>query len=303
MVFLLLSSAPMVARAALVVFLLIATPALAGERTFVFSPADFVGILDAFNGEVLAHSASFGTQVRIRPDGVRFFGRSCASLRDGVTGISRIRILDGAGRAAQLASRRPNLQLGLALQSMGADPWAPPATARTLRASWVVDTSTTGALGFVTSGFGKHDATATIRESASTDIIGSFLVNVHIFSDVGTGPASLAVALTTDSPPVKAANRPKRSECFAVVSVYPVDVKALRDLLAATTMPDTTRARLSGILDDIVGFVADNRSARAARAAKRFAVNVAENVGAGISADDAQPMITRGLLVSDALGL
>src|SRR5690349_21659979 len=136
MVFLLLSSAPMLARAALVVFLLIATPALAAERTFIFSPADFVGILDVFNGDVLAQSASLGTQVRIRPNGVRFFGRNCASLRDGVTGISRIRILDGAGRAAQLASRRPNLKLGLALQAMGAAPWSTPATARTLRAGW-----------------------------------------------------------------------------------------------------------------------------------------------------------------------
>lgn len=303
LVFILLNSVPMLARAALVVLLLIAAPAAAVERTFVFSPADLVAIVDAFNGDVLAHSASFGGQVRIGPNGVRFFGRGCASLHDGVSGISRVRILDGAGRAAQLASRRPNLQLGLALQSMGAKVWASPATARTVRASWVSDPSTTGAVGFVTTGFANRDASAAIRESASSDIVPAFLAQVDLLSEVGTGPVSLAVALTTDTPPARFGGRLKRSECFAVVSTYPADVKALRDLLAATSMPDATRVRLSGLLDDAVSYVAANDGKRAARTAKRFAQLVAENVGSGIAADDAEPMITRGLLVSDALGL
>src|SRR5882724_1743446 len=127
MVLVLLTSAPMAALVALFLTLLIAAPAAAVERTFIFSPADFVSMVDTFNGEVLTRSASFRGQVRIRPEGVRFFGRSCPSLRSGANGISRIRILESAARAAALAGRRPNLRLGFALQSMGIASWAPPA--------------------------------------------------------------------------------------------------------------------------------------------------------------------------------
>jgi hypothetical protein len=80
-------------------------------------------------------------------------------------------------------------------------------------------------------------------------------------------------------------------------------VQALRDLLATTSMPDGTRALLSGTIDDIVRWVAAGQPVRAQRQAKHFALLVAENVGSGIAADDAEPLIMRGFLVSDALGL
>jgi hypothetical protein len=294
----------MVLLLALLVGLVTATPAAATERTFVFSRADFAAMIDTFNGEVLARSADFGRQLRIRPDGVKFFGRSCTSLGDGTHVISRIRVLDGADRAAQLAGkRRPNVKLGDALTSMNVAAWNPPTTTRTLAPWWFPDTSQEGAAGFAIAGFKNGDAMGTINASQVTDVIPKFLVQLDLATDVTDGPALLLIGITTDVPPSRLGKMPKRAECFVVAPVYPADLQALVDLLARTPMTDTLRTTVSGILDDASASLAANDPAAAARYAKSFAVAVAHGVGTDISGDAAEKLVVLALLVNDALGI
>jgi hypothetical protein len=288
---------------ALIVALLSAVPVAAAERTFVFSPADLVRMVDVFNGEILAQSSSssFRRHVSIHGDGVRFFGRSCPSLSSGYA-VSRVRVLDFAGRAALLAGRRPNFALGMALQSMGVSTWGPPATGRTRQSSWVVESPVPGAIGFTTAGFKSGDPTGAIDAAAIADATPSFLVHVDLSSDVADGPASLVLALTIELPPTRFGKMPKRSECLLVGSAYPADAQALVDLLAATSLPDATRSRLGAFLDDVRRWAGANRPPRAAHAAQRFAFEVAQRSGPEIAADAAEKLVMRGLLVTDAFG-
>ncbi|MBI3767532.1 MAG: hypothetical protein HY271_03435 [Deltaproteobacteria bacterium] len=291
----------MPALLALILALLSAVPAAAAERTFIFSPADLVHMIDTFNGGILAQSSSLGRHVSIRGDQVRFFGRSCPSLSSGYA-VSRIRVLDFAGRAALLTGRQPNFAFGLALQSMGVTTWSPPATGRTHQPSWVVETPVSGAVGFATAGFASGDPTGAIDAAAIADATPSFLVQVDLTSDVTDGPASLVVALTTELPSARPGKMSKRSECLLVGSAYPADAQALVDLLAVTSLSDTTRSYLASYLDDVLRWTGANQPPRAARAARRFAFEVADRPGAEIAADAAEKLVIRALLVNNALG-
>ncbi len=279
--------------------LLTPAPATAAQRTFVFSPADVVQIVDGFNGEVLGHAPSFSRRISIHGGALRFFGRSCPSLSSGGYTISRIRVLDGAARAAQLAGRPANFALGSALQSMGGAAWGRPAFANALQPRWVVDTSVQGTIAFSTAGFATGDPNGAIGASAVADMTPSFLFSVDLFSTVTDGPVSLVLALTADAPRPRPGRMPRRTECFLVASLYPADLRALSDLVAETPMPDTTRSRLTGLLDDV------HRASIASQpnVVRRFAYTVAHRIGTEIPADAGEKMIARAFMVIDALGL
>ena len=302
-VLVLLSSTLMRAALTFALVVLCAAPAAATERTFVFAPADLARLVTQFNSTVVANSASFSRQVSIHGNLVRFFGRSCQVVgSDPGYAASRLRVLDGPARAAILSGRRPDVALGSALQTLGADAWGPPATARTRQASWVADSAVAGAIGFTTAGFTSGDPTGAIGAAAIADTRPSFLVDVDLTSDITLEPAALVLALTTELPPSRPGRMPKRGECFIVASVDPVDVQALIDLLAVTPLADATRIKLEGILDDALSWIGKNRPQRAARVANRFALEVASRSGAEIPGDAAEKLVTRALQVTDALG-
>jgi hypothetical protein len=302
LVLVLLISTLMLALVTFLFALVIAAPAVAAERTFVFSPADLARMVDEFNGEAIANSAAFGSKVKIHGSDVRFFGRSCSSLT-GTSGraASRVRVLDGANRAA-LATRTPNFALAAALQSMGAAAWAPPAVARTHQPSWVAEPPAEGALAFATAGFTTGDPTGTIGAANAVDATPTFLVGVDVVNGAAD-PTALVLALTTELPPTRPGKMPKRSDCFLVGAAYPTDVQALVDLVATTALSDETKSRLDNILNDALGWIANDRPARAARAARHFALEVARRSGSEIPADAAEKMVIRALQVIDALGL
>lgn len=305
MVPLLLPRRQMLGRIALVGVLLVAAPAaFAAERTFVFSPAGLADTVDGFNAQLIANSGSplFGKQVRLHGGSVRFFGRSCSTLGAAGAVASRVRVLDGATRAGQLARHTPNLPLAAALQSLGAASWTSPASARTHQPSWTVEAPPPGVVGFTTAGFATGDPTGAI--GASTDRTPSFLVKVDLTSGVTTtDPVPLVLALTTEVPSTHPGRIPKRSECFLLGASRPTDVQALADLVAATTLPALTRSRLDNILADATNWIAAGKPLRAARAAKHFALEVASRSGSEIPAEDAEAMIARALQVMDALSL
>jgi hypothetical protein len=287
---------------ALFLTLMTAVPVVAAERTFVLSPADLARMMNEFSAAALGKSGSLGRQVGVHGNAIRFFGRICQPLTGGYA-ASRVRVLDGAGRAALLAGPRPNLALGSALQSMGADAWGPPATARTHQPSWVSEAAGPGTVGFAIAGFATGDPTGTLGAAAVGNAAPSFLVGVDLTPDFATKPAALVLALTTELPPSRPGRMPKRSECFLIGSAYPADVQALAELLAATTLPAATRTRLENIVEDAIVWLRKEQPQRAARAAKRFALAVASRSGSEIPGDAAEQMVMRALLVSDALGL
>lgn len=289
---------------ALFLVLLTAVPVAAAERTFAFSPADLARMVDEFNATAIARSDTLRSKVKIHGSDVRFFGRSCPTLTaDGGRAASRVRVLDGASRAAALASRVPNFALGAALQAMGAASWSPPGIARTRQASWVVDApGPTGTVGFATAGFAAGDPTGKLGGATATDSTPTFVVGVDV-TNGATEPAALVVALTTELPPTRPGKMPKRAECFLVGRAHPTDVQALVDLVTAATLSTDTRNRLNNILGDALDWVANGKPPRAARAVKRFALEVASRSGSEIPPGDAEAMVTRALEVSDALAL
>ncbi|TMA80371.1 MAG: hypothetical protein E6J72_08550 [Deltaproteobacteria bacterium] len=305
LVLLLLNSPLMLALFALLAALLVATPAEAADRTFVFSPADVVSMIEAFNAEILARSGSFGRDIAIRGDRVRFFGRSCPALADGAHVISRVRILDSADHAGVLAgkSNKPNPDLATALKSMDVASWTSPAAARTSVAGWTTDTSDPDAAGFVLAGFANGDPTGAIGIAQLTDATPKFLVQLDLAAPITGDPASLVVAITTELPPTRPGKMPKRGECFVVVSAYPADLQTLVDLLARSPMPDTLRATLSQLLDDAATSLAAGNPGSAATSVKSFAVTLARAIGTGIDDTAAERLVLRALLVNDALRL
>ena len=306
MVLLLLFSPPMVLLLALVLALVGASPATADERMFAFSPADLARMVSEFNAQAIAASSTpaLKNKVKIHGSDVRFFGKACPTLTtDGGPAASRIRVLDGASRAAQLFSRSPNLALGAALQSMGAASWAPPANAQTMQPSWLVDPAApTGIIGFSTAGFATGNPTGKIGGANATDPTPTFTVNVDV-TNGSTEPASLVLAVTTELPPTRPGRMPKRTECILLGHAYPTDVQALVDLVAAADISADLRSRLNNILGDALDWLAMNKPARAGRQAKRFALEVASRSGSEIPPDAAEEMVTRALQVSDALSL
>ncbi|HEY2387754.1 MAG TPA: hypothetical protein VGK30_12395 [Candidatus Binatia bacterium] len=291
---------------ALVLTLLGATAAGADERTFAFSPADLARMVSEFNAQAIAASATpaLKNKIKIHGSDVRFFGKACPTLTaDGGPAASRVRVLDGASRAAQLFSRSPNLALGAALQSMGAASWTPPADAHTMQPSWMVDAAApTGMVAFSTAGFATGNPAGKIGGANAADKTPTFNLNVDV-TNGSTEPASLVLALTTELPPSRPGRMPKRSECILLGHAYPTDVQALVDLVAAADISSDLRSRLNNILGDALDWLASGKPARAGRSAKRFALEVASRSGSEIPPDAAEEMVTRALQVSDALSL
>jgi hypothetical protein len=296
----------MVLVLALVLALVGASPAGADERVFAFSPADLARMVSEFNAQAIAASSTpaLKNKIKIQGSNVRFFGKACPVLTtDGGPAASRVRVLDGASRAAQLFSRSPNLALGAALQSMGAASWAPPANAQTMQPSWLVDPAApTGIIGFATAGFATGNPAGKIGGANAADPTPTFTVNVDV-TNGSTDPASLVLALTTELPPTHPGRMPKRTECILLGHAYPTDVQALVEMVAAADISSDLRSRLNNILADALDWLAVDKPSRGGRAAKRFALEVASRSGSEIPPDAAEEMVTRALQVSDALSL
>jgi hypothetical protein len=86
------------------------------------------------------------------------------------------------------------------------------------------------------------------------------------------------------------------------VTLVPVDLEALRDLLAATPgLTDVTRHRLQFILDTSQDFLDRGAPNRAARNVRTFALEVAQRSETEIPPLSAEAMITRANLAAEAL--
>jgi hypothetical protein len=104
-------------------------------------------------------------------------------------------------------------------------------------------------------------------------------------------------------PALRPGRPPKRTECFLLAPAYPTDLQALFELLAATELADTTRERLSTVLATAAGNLEKGERARAMRAVKNFAVQVADRSADEIAPAAAEALTTRALAVIEALGL
>ncbi|MGH7893498.1 MAG: hypothetical protein ACREQL_02465 [Candidatus Binatia bacterium] len=287
---------------ALVLPVALFSPAVAAERTFLFTAADILNMVDEFNAAVLAHSAALGGAARIRGGAVALAGRRCPSLMvHPERRATRLRVLDGPARAAALAAHPPSKKLLAALEAMGATAWSPPGRGRTRRTSWTTEPTDPGITGFATIGYANGDPTGGISAVASADIDASFLVSVDLTTSPGTAPADLVLAMTTELPPTAAGRRPKRTECYLLATSETVDLAALVDLLAAAPIMEPTRTQLGTILSEVGNWLAKRRPDRAALLAKRFAIRVARLSATDVPPDAAEALVTRAIKVSDAL--
>jgi hypothetical protein len=107
--------------------------------------------------------------------------------------------------------------------------------------------------------------------------------------------------VTTELPPKKVGKPGKRTECILVASLFPVDILALRDLVAAAPLTTVTRNRLNAILDTAQRFLDNDRPKRAARNVRTFALEVAQRSETEIPPAFAEPMITRANAAAEAL--
>jgi hypothetical protein len=281
-------------------------PARAAERTFVLAPADLVPAVDAYNADLLAHSASLGKAVAIRRGVVNLAREACPSLTaDPQRRMTRVRVLDGPARAALLAgtSRRPNLLLGDALAFLGAAVWGAPASGRTRQPSWISEPVIPGVAAFATVGFPTGDDTGALTFEQGADPTASYRVDVNI----GNGPAheavDLVVGITSELPPTRPGKMPKRIECFALVPTFAADVQGVSELVAAATLTDTTRNRLHGLLTDAADWLENGQNDRAVRKLKSFAVEVAGRSAVEIGPADAEALLNRALRVIEAIEL
>jgi len=274
--------------------------AAAEHRTFVFSPGDVLTVVDEFNATVLARSASLGRAVAIRRGAVVLAGKSCPSLAtDPARRVTRFRVLDGAARAALLGGKtRVNYALGEALATLGADFWRPPATGRTRQTAWVAEPAVEGVTGFA-----SGDESGALTFEIGPDAAASFLVNLTLADAPVTEPTNLVMAVTTEMPPARPGRRPKQTECFLLAPAYTADLQALVDLVAATPLPDTVRGRLNTSLRYATSWLARDQPQRAARNVKRFAYDVASRSGKEVPIDAAEMLLTRAIMVFEALGL
>ena len=280
------------------------SPAVAGSRTFIFTPADVLTMVDEFNATVMARSASLGRAVAIRRGAIMIAGKSCPSLAaDPRRRVTRFRVLDGAARAALVAGKtRVNYALGDVLATLGADLWLPPATSRTRQAAWVAEPAVEGMTGFATAGFARGDETGALTFETNPDAAASFLVGVSLANAPVTEPTNLVMAVTTEVPPTRPGRRPKRTECFLLAPAHTADLQALVDLVTGTPLPDTVRARLNTSLRYATYWLARDQPQRAARNVKRFAYDVASRSGNGVPVDAAEVLLTRAIVVFEALG-
>jgi hypothetical protein len=164
-----------------------------------------------------------------------------------------------------------------------------------------VDAPIAGAVGFTTAGFAIGDQTGALGKGEATNRIPGLRIKVDLASDPGIGPVELAIAVTTELPPKKVGKPGKRTECILVASLFPVDILALRDLVAAAPLTTITRNRLNAILDTAQRFLDNDRPKRAARNVRTFALEVAQRSETEIPPAFAEPMITRANAAAEAL--
>jgi hypothetical protein len=271
------------------------------RRTFIFTPSDVLAAVDQFNATVLAHSASLGRAVKIRRGAVVLAGKSCPSLAtDPARRVTRFRVLDGATRAALLGGKktRVNYALGDALATLGADFWRPPAAGQTRQMTWAPEPAANGVTGFA-----SGDESGALTFENRSDTAASFLVNLTLADAPVTGPTNLVMAVTTEMPPTRPGRRPKQTECFLIAPAYTADLQALVDLVTATPLPDGVRARLNTSLRYATSWLARGAPQRAARNVKRFAYDVARRAGKEVEIDAAEMLLTRAIMVIEALGM
>jgi hypothetical protein len=311
MVLLLLARAAVLVRrlhstlavAILIVCALAVRPSAAAERTYVFTPADLVRMIDDFNADVLAQSASFGKAVKVRRGAVRLGNSTCASLAGATPRLlTRVRVVSAPANAALLAGKRANVVLPGALAGMGAASWAPPGAVALREPLWTASQLPGGTLELSTVGFTAGDPSGALSADDRERTNAIARLDLDLATPPGTGSTALILGATTELPPSRPGRRPKRAECVLLVHTLPVDVTALEELLAATPLTDTTRHRLTLWLDIARRRVDAKLRARAARSVKAFALEVANRLAMNeIAAADAEALITRSLATSEAL--
>lgn len=280
-------------------------PAVAVERTFVLAPADLVAAPELFGAKALARSAALGKAVGIKSGAVRFGKGLCPSLlTDTGRKLTRIRVLAGPVSAPLVVGQSLAKDLASALGTMNAVSWLPPAAGKTRQASWVAEPPSADVVGFTTTGFATGDQTGALGKTDAENRVPGFRFAVDLGMDAKTGPVDFAVAVTTELPAKRIGKPGKRSECIMVVSMMPVDVQALRDLVAATPLATVTRNRLTYLLDRAQRFLGSSRAGAAGRAARNvrtFALEVAQRSETEIPPVFAEAMITRANAAAEAL--
>jgi len=289
-----------------------ADPADAGQRTFVLAPADLVAAPDLFGAKALSRSATLGRAVGLKRGAVRFAQGVCPSLlADPTRRMTRVRLLGGPTGAPLVVGRSLASGLTDALTLMNAATWFPPASGKTRKdvlgvthywsQQWVSEPPTADAVGFTTAGFASGDQTGALGSGDAAIHIPGFRVDVNLASDPGIGPAELVVAVTTELPTKKLGKPGKRIECILVASLLPVDIQALRDLVALAPLTPVTRNRLSAILDTAQTFLDRGKPDRAARNLRTFVLEVAQRSETEIPPAFAEPIINRGNATAEAL--
>jgi hypothetical protein len=280
-----------------------AGPAHAAERTFLFTGADVVRMIDEFNADVLAHSASLRGAVKLHQGAVSIAGKSCPSLALHIERrATRLRVLDGPERAAVLAARRPNEKLASLLAAMGGTTWSPPGAGRTRRTAWSTQSMAIGTTAFATDGYATGDSANGISGLAVNDVEGSFAVGVELPAPAApvTQP-ELVLAVTTELPRRTLTSKPKRTECYLVAPAPASDLQALEDLLAATSIPEPSATSLANLLVTAETWLGKRRPDRAALLVKRFSVRVATLSATDVPADAAEALVMTALRAAEAL--
>ena len=273
-------------------------PVTAGERTFLFTGADVVRMIDEFNADALAHSASLDGAVKLRQGAVAIAGKTCPSLALHIERrATRLRVLDGPERAAVLAARRPNAKLGAVLAEMGGATWSPPGSGRTRRSSWSTQSMPIGTTAFASDGFATG-----IGGLAANDVDGSFAVGLELAAQADpTAASELVLAVTTELPRRTLKSKPKRNECYLVAPAHASDIQALEDLLASTSIPEPSATSLATLLVRAESWLDKNRPDRAALLVHRFSVRVAKLSASDLPADAAEALLTTALKAAEAL--
>ena len=268
----------------------------------MLAPKDLVSAPDLFGAKALARSATLGRAVGLKRGAVRFAKGVCPSLlADPTRRVTRVRLLGGPLGAPLVVGRSLASGLTSALTMMNAATWLPPASGATRQASWTTEPALADAVAFQTNGFAVGDQTGSLQQGDAGNAVPGFRMVVNLASNPGAGPAELAIAITTELPPKKLGKPGKRTECIIVASLVPVDVQALRDLVAATPLTTVTANRLNFILDIAANFVANGKPNRAARNIRSFALEVAQRTETEIAPQFAEAMITRANAAAEAL--
>jgi hypothetical protein len=277
-------------------------PANAAQRTFVLAPSDLVSAPDLFGAKALSRSATLGRAVGLKRGAIRFAKGVCPSLlADPTRRITRVRLLGGPVGAPLVVGRSLAAGLTSALTLMNTATWFAPASGTTRQAQWISEAPVSDAIGFATTGFATGDQTSALGASDAGKTSPGFRMVVNLASDPGIDTAELAIAVTTELPSKKLGKPGKRTECILVASLEPVDLEALRDLVAATPLGTVTRNRLNFILATAQTFFDRGKGARAARNIRTFALEVAQRSETEIAPSFAEAMINRANAAAEAL--